>query len=318
MISSRHPTRAAKAFTLVELLVVIGIIALLISILLPSLSRARESAKEVKCLSNMRQLGTATGFFVADHDGYLYKASFNDEPNPYGERGKWGYKPPMWTWDFVMLGYVDENKEVFHCPSDRSGPFVNPRIPSDQNWSIRGEDTNPPWPAGGPDSDVPGDADDIPASYRYNASNQIRGPFHALRLTQVEHSTQAILLAEGFPSNFHHIATWEWFAPEGVELGNVSQSNISNVPLLRHRTPRLNYMFYDGHAEGKRWEDTWVSLDAAFPYVGNNAKPGGATDKLVTPTPWRTVFPSGTDDAWQDTDQYDPNFDFRSLDYTTE
>jgi prepilin-type N-terminal cleavage/methylation domain-containing protein/prepilin-type processing-associated H-X9-DG protein len=63
-------TRRA-AFTLVELLVVIGIIALLIAILLPSLNRAREAAKQVQCLSNMRSLGQATMMFASENNGRM-------------------------------------------------------------------------------------------------------------------------------------------------------------------------------------------------------------------------------------------------------
>ena len=69
--SRRQPARTAAAFTLVELLVVIGIIAILISILLPSLSRARESARATKCLSNMRNLAQATLMFAQENRGLM-------------------------------------------------------------------------------------------------------------------------------------------------------------------------------------------------------------------------------------------------------
>ena len=64
----RHSPRR-NAFTLIELLVVVAIIALLISILLPSLSKAREQARIVKCGSQLRQLGMAWQYYSMDHRG---------------------------------------------------------------------------------------------------------------------------------------------------------------------------------------------------------------------------------------------------------
>src|SRR5687767_14297550 len=65
-----NPAVRSGGFTLVELLVVIGIIALLISILLPSLSAAREQAKMIQCLSNLRQIGQASIAYASRYHNY--------------------------------------------------------------------------------------------------------------------------------------------------------------------------------------------------------------------------------------------------------
>src|SRR4026209_2705707 len=74
--SERDPCRRAgrgtdrQVFTLIELLVVIAIIAILAAILFPVFAKAREKARQAACMSNFKQIGTATLMYVQDYDGY--------------------------------------------------------------------------------------------------------------------------------------------------------------------------------------------------------------------------------------------------------
>src|SRR6476646_1830227 len=86
-----------KGFTLVELLVVIGIIAILISILLPVISAARRQAGAAQCLSNMRQLGLAFQMYAGTYKN-AFPVAFQDLPDPDPATGKPGDTMGNYYW----------------------------------------------------------------------------------------------------------------------------------------------------------------------------------------------------------------------------
>lgn len=107
-VTSRSQGRhVSRAFTLIELLVVIAIISLLVSVLLPSLQKARDAAKTVLCLSNLRNT----------YVGFVMYAQENGEFVVPVSRGVSGarYTQP---WISVLLPYLDDSYEIYRCPSD--------------------------------------------------------------------------------------------------------------------------------------------------------------------------------------------------------
>ncbi|MBL8877755.1 MAG: DUF1559 domain-containing protein [Phycisphaerales bacterium] len=113
------------AFTLVELLVVVAIIALLMAMLLPALSAARQRAKSAVCLSNLHQLGHAIHMYATDYNGYAMPLAYFDSAEPtywWGKDEATGVNP---TFGFVWPYLRSDLRAwgVYECPSQPQGSY---------------------------------------------------------------------------------------------------------------------------------------------------------------------------------------------------
>ncbi|HTL27855.1 MAG TPA: type II secretion system protein [Tepidisphaeraceae bacterium] len=130
-----------RGFTLIELLVVIGIIAVLMSLLLPSLTKARAQSNWVKCQSNMRQVGIQLEIYANQWRGWMY-------PPKLGAN-----TPKAWRWPVFVFKPAVYNPPEMTCPSDEN-PAEEHSYILNAHLADRGIKLSNKSPGGVPVSDV--------------------------------------------------------------------------------------------------------------------------------------------------------------------
>lgn len=256
----RPTTLLKRAFTLVELLVVIGIIALLIAILLPSLAAARQSSQAVTCMSNMRQIGLAFMQFAMEHRDRLPGGGYLSPPrNTYV------------AWNNIL------NREVFNTPglnpdhpiarAPGNGTLTCPNFQRSPNasygYAYTIDATGGSWSkywAG------PYGLDVIPASQIDPAFSHY---WLGAKLSQFRLPAQKFLLVE-------HEYTSEVVGVKGANPVNLSEgplsfppapnwSNASGNLAFRHPLYRAaNFLFVDGHVEKLEVTETNLNTHMHF------------------------------------------------------
>ncbi len=195
-----------RGFTLIELLVVIAIIGILAGMLLPSLSRAKESGKRIACVNNLRQLSVSLSLYSGGNDGKYPARTVGSTPAKYN---------PRWP-EALKDGYKDIR--VLVCPSD--GPKPPSSVPSPVD-----------------------DADKAPRSYIINGWNDAFGKTMAdvpidvpFAESGVRKSEDVVFFGEKKNESYHFFM--DLFEGNGNDYSELNQS--------RHGGVVSNYAFGDG------------------------------------------------------------------------
>lgn len=237
-------------FTLVELLVVIGIIAVLISILLPSLSRAREEGRAIKCASQLQQIGVAVQLYMSQYKGFVgpwRNATFWQDENDRSRTIDPDHVDAYWGVIYATTANLP--KQLFNCPSStassrgdwRTSPGGTGLTFDEGNLYTSYAQNCYGGKNGGPRGTDTfriatfGDANEIALFHRKNSV------WHGRNMTRMKFASKTIFAHDGYESvvDGNGDTFNDWYQ-------HVSPDRAGEY--LRHNK-RANVLFCDGHVE---------------------------------------------------------------------
>lgn len=240
-----------RAFTLVELLVVIGVIAVLISILLPVLGRAREAARTVACLSNQRQIGMAFSLYVQGvGKGY---PPIRNRSTVYGTT----YGRP--TWDMALLELI-RAPQVFWCPADVNA--INASYTDDRGETVRGKRSYAVH-------SNPGNLDNDRGGLFFDENTANGGwPGIVIKFSRIPSASGTFLIVDRHTwsrsSNMYNDMGTRFGAGVSRPDDLLQAPGADHLPWPAHRK-KYNWLFVDGHAETMEIRDTYGSGNVTSP-----------------------------------------------------
>jgi prepilin-type processing-associated H-X9-DG protein/prepilin-type N-terminal cleavage/methylation domain-containing protein len=240
--------RRFAGFTIIELLVVVAIIAILAGMLLPALQWARESARSVNCVSNLKQLALAWQYYANANDGHCCPTYV--EVAGYGAGNyAWDFLIPTATpenWSYGLLGKYIKDGRINSCPSYRpSTTWGRPYTGYAYNWRYIGGDP----------------------IFAKHLPGEVGESWRPARLPQIRNPSETVLFADAGYGN--PVTPHNFLRPPSDTFWWAATAH------FRHQGA-ANVAYADGHVEAQR---TKYHYNPANPEVGTLSEDDSAYDR---------------------------------------